>query len=94
MEPAIFVMHRPRVRKAAVCADEAESYVDLGLFSFRLGCVLVPIQVTVWATPHDEAHGVFKTPSPYTRTREDDGQPVESEAMRQPTQQMLSRRII
>jgi len=31
---------------------------------------------------------------PYTRTREHDGQPVVSVAMRQPTQQMLTRRII
>ena len=38
------------------------------------------------ATPPDAAHDAFMTPSPYTRTREDDGQPVESGAMRQPTQ--------
>src|SRR6266516_4399921 len=45
------------------------------------------------ATPHDDAHDAFMALPPYTRTREHDGQPVVSAAMRQPTQQMLTRRI-
>ena len=46
------------------------------------------------ATPHDDAHDAFMALPPYTRSREHDGQPVVSAAMRQPTQQMLTRRII
>ena len=37
---------------------------------------------------------LLMTLPPYTWTREHDGQPVVSAAMRQPTQQMLTRRII
>jgi hypothetical protein len=41
------------------------------------------------ATPPDEAYDAFMTPAPYTRTREDEGQMVESGARKQLTQHML-----
>jgi hypothetical protein len=44
--------------------------------------------VTVWGRSHDDAHGVFMTLAPYTRSRGDDGQPVVEGAMQHPTQQM------
>ena len=38
-------------------------------------------------TFHDDAHGVFMTFARYTRTREDDSQPVVEGTMKHPTQQ-------
>jgi hypothetical protein len=57
--------------------------------SFLPGALLFLSLSRLGATPPDEVHDAFMTPAPYTRTREDEGQMVESGARKQLTQHML-----